>query len=281
MRTWGCFLLLAASAAASPDVVTRANALYQRTDYQNSLRILSQDPAPDSDTYLLAGKNHFMMGDFRKATDSLEKARALAPSNSEIEHWLGRAWGRRAEGGSLFSMSYASKARQSFEKAVALDPHNGEAKNDLFDYYLNAPGFLGGGVDKAEAAARSIVTERPAESEFELAQIAEKRNDWAAADRHLRRAMDLAPKDPGRVVDLARFVAKRGLLEESDRLFEQARKLAPNKPGIAFAQARTNIENHRNLEQARRLLQDYLKADLTPDDPPRQEAEKLLKRAGG
>jgi len=162
-----------------------------------------------------------------------------------------------------------------------LDPHNREAKNDLFDFYLNAPGFLGGGIDKAEAAARGIATERPAEYEFEVAQIAEKKSDFTAAEVHLRRAMELVPAEAGRIVDLARFLAKRGRLPESDRLFAEARALAPGKPGIALAEARTDIENHRNLDQARKLLQVYLQSSLTPDDPPRQEAEKLLKRAGG
>jgi Flp pilus assembly protein TadD len=161
-----------------------------------------------------------------------------------------------------------------------MDPQNREAKNDLFDFYLNAPGILGGGLDKAEAAARSIANERPPEYEFEEAQLAEKRNDYPGAEAHLRRAMELAPGEAGRVVDLARFVSKRGRPEESDRLFEQARKLAPGRPGVAFAEARTYIESHRNLEQARKLLQGYLQAALTPDDPPRQEAEKLLRRAG-
>ena len=93
--------------------------------------------------------------------------------------------------------------------------------------------------------------------------------------------MELAPTEPGRILDLARYVAKRGRLNESDQLFEQARRLAPGQPRVAFAKARVDIENHRNLEQARGLLQEYLHATLTPDDPPRQEAEKLLRRAGG
>jgi Flp pilus assembly protein TadD len=174
----------------------------------------------------------------------------------------------------------ASKARQHLEKAVALDPHGSEAKNDLFDFYLNAPGFLGGGFDKAEEIARSIATERPPESEFEQAQIADRRKDYSAAEAHLRRALELAPTQPGRVVDLARYVAKRGRFPESDQLFERARKLAPSLPRVGFAEAKTDIENHRNLEQARALLEQYLHASLTPDDPPRQQAEQLLRRAG-
>ena len=281
MRFWLYFFVSLASAATT-DVVTRANALYQHTDYESSLRILAQDSAPDTLTYLLTGKNYFMLGDYKKAVDSFEKALHENPRSSEAELWLGRAWGRRAEdGGGPMAMIYASRTRQSFEKAIALDPNNHEAKNDLFDFYLNAPGFLGGGIDKAEAAARGIAAERPAEYEFEEAQIAQKRNDFTGAEAHLRHAAQLAPGEAGRIVDLARFLAKRGRLPESDRLFAQARTLAPEKPAIALAEARTYIENHRNLEQARTLLEGYLRANLTPDDPPRQEAEKLLKRAGG
>ena len=279
MRLFGGFLLIALTAAASPDVVQRASELYQRTDYQDSLRILAADPRPDASDYFLTGKNYFMSGEYKKATEFLEKAVADSRDNSEYELWLGRAWGRRAEtGGWMTAMSHASKARQCFEKAVALDPRNHEAKNDLFEFYLNAPGFLGGGMDKAEAAARSIAIERPAEYEHEEAQLADRRKDYAAAETHLRRAMELAPTELGRVLDLARYLARRGRVKESDALFDQAGRMAPGLPRVTFAKALADLENHRNLEQARILLQAYLHDSLTPDDPPRQEAEKLLRQ---
>jgi Flp pilus assembly protein TadD len=282
MRILSGLLLLVVAAGASPDVLQRASALYERTEYKGSLRVLAEDPAPDAADCLLSGKNYFMLGDYKKAIEFLDKALAISPTNSEYELWLGRAWGRRAEtSGWLTAGVHASKARQCFEKAVAWDPHNREAKNDLFDFYLNAPGFLGGGLEKATAAAQSIANERPPEYEFEEAQIADRKKDYAAAEAHLRRAMQLAPNEPGRILDVARYVAKRGRLAESDGLFEQARKLAPSQPRVAFAEARADIENRRNLEQARRLLEEYLHASLTPDDPPRQEAEKLLRRTGG
>jgi Flp pilus assembly protein TadD len=282
MRLLSYVLLLATAAWASPDVVRRASALYQSTDYTGSLHVLEQDPAPDAAGYLLTGKNYFMSGDYKRAVEFFEKAIAISPANSEYELWLGRAWGRRAEtGGWLMAASHASKARQGFEKAVALDPGNREAKNDLFTFYLNAPGFMGGGIEKAEAAARSIAHERPAQYEFEEAEIADKRKDYAAAEAHLRRAMELAPTEPGRVLDLARHLAKRGRLKESDVLFEQARKMFPGQPKVAFAEAAVDIENNRSIQKARALLEEYLHASLTPDDPPRQEAERLLRRTGG
>ena len=120
----------------------RASALYQHTAYEDSLHVLAEDPTPDSAVYLLSGKNYFMLGDYKRATEFFEKALALSPGNSDYELWLGRAWGRRAEtSGWLMAGMHASKARQCFEKAVALDPHNREAKNDLFDFYLERARF--------------------------------------------------------------------------------------------------------------------------------------------
>src|SRR5579862_123915 len=99
--------------AASPDALRSAAALYEHTEYRQSLQVLAQDPTPDAAAYLLNGKNYFMLADYKRATDLFEKAAALGPSNSEYQLWLGRAWGRRAEtGGWLSAPAHASRARQ-------------------------------------------------------------------------------------------------------------------------------------------------------------------------
>ncbi len=254
-------------------------ALYQRTEYTDSLRVLEANPKPEAVDHFLFGKNYFMLGEYKKAIGCLEKAVAQDANNSEYVLWLGRAYGRRAEANWLVAMPNAAKARQYFERAVALNPHYHEALNDLFDFYLNAPSILGGGLDRAEALAQRVKTDRPAEYEYDEAQLADKRKDYAAMEAHYRRAMELAPAEPGRYIDLARYLAKRGRLAESDALFAQAAKVAPANPRIAFERAKINIENQRNLPEARQLLRQYLAYEVTPDDPPKQTAEKLLVEA--
>jgi Flp pilus assembly protein TadD len=275
-------LALSISAFGADRVLDRAEQLYLHTDYKASLRLLAADHNPGAPTCALIGKNHFMLGEYKKAVEFFERAIAQdsenSPASSMTHLWLGRAYGRKAETGGWFTApGNASKARQNFEKAVALDPQNREALNDLFDYYLNAPAFLGGGLDKAEAIAHRIANDRPAEAEFEQAQLAEHRKQFDAAEAHLRRAVQFAPREVGRVIDLARFLAKRGRLEESDASFTQAERLAPQDPRVAFAEAKTDIENHRMLDRARKLLLQYLASEITPDDPPKQAAEKLLR----
>jgi Flp pilus assembly protein TadD len=167
------------------------------------------------------------------------------------------------------------------ERAVALDPKNEEAINDLFEYYLEAPGFLGGGMDKAAALAKTIGALDPAEYQYALAVMAERRKEFSTAEAHFRRAVEIAPRQVGRVIDLAKFLAKQGRDQESEALFLQAEKIAPNEPKVLFERARVYIHSKKNLDAARSLLERYLSMPLTPEDPPREEAQKLLKAVSG
>ena len=268
--------------APKDDRFSRAQEFYRSTDYRASLALLRESELTSGQAYGLAGKDHFMLGEYKQAADAFEKAFAMEPANSEYAHWLGRTFGRRAETSSPFlAPMHASKARAYFEKAVALDPKNEEALNDLFDYYLEAPGFLGGGYDKAEEVAKRIADRNPAEGHFAQAQLADRRKQFDTAEEQLRRAMELAPRQVGRVLDLARYLAKHGRIAESEAAFDKAEQLAPNAPKVCFARARTYIEQKRNLDRAKALLNQYLRSNLTPDDPSREQAEKLLKEASG
>jgi tetratricopeptide (TPR) repeat protein len=225
--------VLAISCCFAQDSLQRAEELYNKTDYQKSLALLHEAPVHQAAAYSLIGRDYFMLGEYKKATEAFQKAFALEPSNSVHAHWLGRAFGRRAETSSPFlAPMHASKARQYFEQAVALDPSNDEALNDLFDYYLQAPGFLGGGYEKAEQVAKRIAARNEAEGHFAQAQLADKRKQFDTAEEQLRRAMELAPRQVGRVLDLAKYLAKRGRFQESEAAFDNAQRLDPNSPKI-------------------------------------------------
>jgi Flp pilus assembly protein TadD len=268
--------------AAAQTGLDQARKLYQLTDYEESLAILHAIEPKDGPVFELIGRNHYMQGEYKKATETLEKAVAAEPGNSEYELWLGRAYGRRAETASPFTApASANKARQHFEKAVQLNPRNMEALSDLFEYYLEAPGFMGGGLDKAAGTAALMASIDAVEGHWAEARLAERRKEFDTAEHHLELAARMAPQQPSRLIDLARFLAKQGRYQESEQSFRKAEKIAPNSPRVMYARADVYIEHGRNLETARKLLKRYLQAQLTPDDPPRAEAEKLLKKASG
>jgi len=267
--------------AGAPDF-DQARKLYNLTEFEQSLKVLHAIPEKDGPVYELMGRNYYMRGEYKKATDVLEKAFAADPANSQYALWLARAHGRRAETSSPFTApGQASKARQYFEKAAQLNPRNLEALTDLFEYYLEAPGFLGGGLDKAQATAAQIAKVDPGEGYWSQAKLAEKRKEFGSAEDQLRRAIEVSPQQVGRFIDLARFLAKQGRLQESDQSLARAQKIAPNSPKLLYAEADLYIKNHRNLDVAKELLKRYLRLDLTPDDPPRSQAEKLLRQVQG
>jgi len=271
------FLLLADSVTYD-----KARVLFEKTDYPASARMIEALKDKSGSEQNLLGRDYFMMREYKKATESFERATQLEPRTSTHWHWLGRTFGRRAELSSFVTApGYASKARQNFERAVELDSRNIEALNDLFEYYLQAPGFLGGGLDKAQALIDKIGAVDPVERHWAIARVAEEKKDFNTAEASLRRSMELAPKQIGRVVDLAKFVARRGRTQESDAIFEQARKIEPNHPTYLWERANILIEQKRNMKEARQLLQQYLASKVKPDDDHRDEARKLLAKIEG
>ena len=110
--------------AAGPNL-DQARKLYDQTDFDQSIRLLQAVPDKDASVHALLGRNYFMLSDYKKASDLLEKAVAADPQNAEYALWLGRAYGRRAETSSPFTApGYASKTRQFLEKSVQLNPHD-------------------------------------------------------------------------------------------------------------------------------------------------------------
>ena len=87
---------------------------------------------------------------YRLAVDLLKKELEREPTCASCAHQLGRAYGRLAENASwIAAIGLAKKTRIAFENAVELDPLNEQALQDLIQFYREAPGFLGGGADKA------------------------------------------------------------------------------------------------------------------------------------
>jgi tetratricopeptide (TPR) repeat protein len=266
--------------AASADY-DRAHRLYEATNFEQSLEILQALPK-DPAVQALIGENYLMLSEYHKATDWLEKAVAAQPASAEYNLWLARAYGRRAETSNVLTApGYASKAHRYFEKSVELDPQNLDALNDLFDYYIEAPGFLGGGLDKAELLAKRMAAINPSDGYGAEAKLALKRKDVGAAERNLRRAAAAAPKEIGQLITLAKLLSRQGRIQEADKTIEAAEQIAPNSPSVMFAKADLYVKTNRNLDVARQLLKRYLESSLTPDDPPRSAAQKLLRQANG
>ena len=282
MRFIAVSLIITLSLFAAGPELERARHLYEITEYDASLKVLQSIPLKDGEVHALMGRDYLMSGEFKKATDALEKAVAAEPNNSDYVLWLGRAYGRRAETSNPFSaLGQGTKARQYFERAVQLNPRNIEALNDLLEFQMEAPGFMGGGLDKARSTIARISQVDPSEGHWAQSTLDEKRKEFGSAEEHLRRALELAPQQVGRLSDLARFLYKQGRYQEADQTFARAEQLAPTNVKLLYVRAESYVKSGRNLQVARDLLQRYLKSTISPEDPPKADARRLLRQIEG
>ncbi|HET7437785.1 MAG TPA: tetratricopeptide repeat protein [Thermoanaerobaculia bacterium] len=120
--------------------------------------LLASPLAAATDVELFAaGKAALEQGDPEKAAGLLEKAVAAKPNNAEYHYVLGSAYGQWAQSAGMFKqVSLAKKVKAEFERAVQLDPRFYNARMGLISFYMVAPGFMGGGEDKALAQAAEM-----------------------------------------------------------------------------------------------------------------------------
>lgn len=230
-----------------------------------------------------AGVKLFVNEDYKGAGQAFERAVELEPQNAEYLIWQGRAWGRRAERASGFAklgaFSLARRVRESFEKAVEIDRDNLAGLESLLDFYVSAPGIVGGGVDKAEPIADRIAKISPARGQRAWASICRARKEFDQAEAALREAVKLEPDNVEHLLSLASFLARRERFDESDRLYDGAFEREPDSPLVWYSRAKEQVLAERQTAEARRLLERYLATPLVrPDAEPYSEARKLLKR---
>lgn len=277
-RVFPCAVVLVALCAPLwAGVLEDATAAISKQNYQLAIRLLESNGASAAPEALLLGRAYFQIGQFDKASDALERAVAADPKSSRAVVWLGRAYGMRAERANPFSaMGLARKTRDAFEAAVKLDPRNLEAVSDLFSYYLAAPGFLGGGIDRARALAETVKSVDPSEYAFLQAQLAEKEKDYIAAERNYLAAQAREPSRIGRSIDLATFYTRRGMTAKADAALAKAKAASPGAVRLLFDEANLLVRAQRNPSAARVLLRKYQASPRSDDDPAPYAVQQLL-----
>jgi hypothetical protein len=70
---------------------------------------------------------------------------------------------------------------------VQLNPRNMDALSDLFEYYLEAPGFMGGGLDKAAGVAVGW-RHRPRRGALGAGPPGREAKEFGSAEEHCKRA---------------------------------------------------------------------------------------------
>jgi tetratricopeptide (TPR) repeat protein len=231
-------------------------------------QVLAQDPQ-NAEAHNLRCRIFMQEQRWSDAIKSCQSAVRLMPDNSNYHLWLARAIGEKADRVSFITaFRMAKQIHQEFETAARLDPHNANALSDLGEFYVDAPGIVGGGMDKADPVAQQLEAFAPDRAHYLRARIAEGQKDYARAEEEYKAAIEHS-KDPADAwMDLASFYRKR---QRWDDMIQAVHKgAALDTPhGVASADgASVLIRAGRDLPFARQLLEQYLASSNKSEDAP-------------
>jgi tetratricopeptide (TPR) repeat protein len=217
--------------------------------------------------------------DADEAIHQLEQATALAPANAEYFSNLGAAYGMAAgKAGMLAQIGLAKKCQAALEKSVQLDPDNLAARNNLLNYYRQAPALMGGGVTKAYEQAAEIRRRDPLMGASVLAQLYLSEKKYPQAFGILEAYLKSAPDTYVILYSIGRTAAQTG--REVERGEEALRRClaltpGPNEPSHAAVHWRLgNLAEKRGIPGAARA--EY-EAALKLDPAFAQAKESLAK----
>lgn len=146
-----------------------------------------------------------------KAESQFEKAVAADPKVGLYHMWLGNAVGQQASTASTIKQPFmARRIKAEFEKAIELDPSLLDARDGLIQFYLQAPGFMGGSPAKAREQQREIAKRDAVRGHLSAATIAWHGRDTVTTERELKAAVAAAPDSVNPVIGLAQRQAAWG-----------------------------------------------------------------------
>ena len=189
-------------------------------------------PAAETPSAFVPVKESLKAEKWDAAVEAGEKAVQELPGSAEAYLWLGRAYGQKAMKASIFSqMGLAKKCRISFEKAVALDPGSADARVDLIQYYANAPGIVGGGLEKARMEIKALDGLDAARGALMSGYVLAKEKKPVEAEAEYRRAVSLKPGDAAIRVRFGHFLERAGRKDEAKDSYREALRLDPALEG--------------------------------------------------
>ncbi len=307
-------VLLIPAALCAQSAVDQAVALFEKHQYGEAAKLLAAAVEAEPGN----AKAHAYYGmalanstrDLDGAVAHLEKATALAPTSSHYQVWLGAAYSSKAGTAGLFkAASLAGKAKAAFERAVQLNPASVEARGALLDYYLLAPGIVGGSVAKAREQAAAVASMDPYQGHLASARIAEYEKKWADAEKayraalalkddrgvlhnqlgylllrqghnddavgEFRRYVELDPADANSHDSLGEGLAAAGKLDDSVASYRKALELNPSFPSAVWGLA-DGLDKLDRRDEAKAQYTRYL--ELVPKGGHAGDARKRLSK---
>jgi tetratricopeptide (TPR) repeat protein len=214
------------------------------------------------------GMIYIAMDDSKAAIEWFEKA-VKANDASSIHHlWLANSLGEQASHTSKLKLPFlARRIKGEFDRAAQLDPSSIEARHGLIQFYSQAPGVMGGSMDKAKEQAREIGKLNAMRGHFEMATLLSREKDTSGVERELEAAVAAASPDSiiGSLT-LANYYGNQKRWADAFAIYDRIIKEHPADVNGHFQYGRAAAISGENMERGATELRHYL-ANAPKDAP--------------
>ena len=224
---------------------------------------------PDNPTAAIyLGRIYMNERNYDRSIDWFKKAVEINENSSESHHWLGRAYGQKAQKSSMFKQAFlARKVRQEFEKAVELDSTNIDAKFDLIQYYIMAPGFMGGSKEKAWKLARQIKMFDTLKGHQAFALIYQSNEKYDQAENEYLAAIREDPQNTNLQFNLGLFQVHVKKYDNALETFENILKNNNEYLNACYQIGKIGAISGKNHDRAEQCLKKYLQNKPAENSP--------------
>jgi tetratricopeptide (TPR) repeat protein len=202
------------------------------------------------------------------AIDWFEKSVKVNDKSSMHHLWLANSLGEQASHANKLKLPFlARRIKSEFDRAAELDPRSIDAKHGLIQYYANAPGVMGGSMDKAKEQAREIAKLNAMRAHFEMASLLEHDKDFAGTEKEYTAAIASSPDSNVAYGVLANFYRRQKRYDEAVTTWDRLLKLKPDAMNPHINIGWNLALSGQNLDRAEREVRLWLSA------PPKESTQ--------
>lgn len=271
-------LFVFVTASAFGQASEQGKRLYEQRKYADAVAVLEKVDEDDEDyaaaQYYL-GRVAFDQKNFDDASEYFEEAtEAKNGEKSEYFTWLGDTYGTIARDANMIKQGMlAPKMKSAWERAIALDNKNLDARLSLISFYTEAPGIMGGSMDKAKEMAKQITTINPVQGHRSMGNLYMKEKNPSAAEKEYKEMVRL---DPNQLPLLGNFYVNEKQHDKAFALFDEQLKKNPQDMLSTYQLGKTSAVSGQRLDDGEQALLKYLAYTPKQNEPSHAGANMRL-----
>jgi tetratricopeptide (TPR) repeat protein len=191
-----------------------------------------------------------------KSKDAIEWFERAVKANDKVSAhhlMLANALGDQAEHTNKLKLPFlARRIKSEFDKAAQLDPTSIDARHGLIQFYSQAPGVMGGSMDKAKEQAVEIGELNAMRGHLEMAALLERDKNLPGAERELQAGLTASPDSNVAYNRLAGFYVRQKKHADAVATYERLLKAKPDAIYARLNIAWNLVQSGKDIDRAER-----------------------------